>query len=82
MYRSVWENSVESGSGQPHSKTLARSLARYSAREVSEYGCPLPLYVNPVSRDASSRSGACGKPILGAGSSPLSPEVHHLATQP
>jgi hypothetical protein len=35
---------VESGTGQPHSKTLARFLARHSVREVLECGCPLPLY--------------------------------------
>jgi hypothetical protein len=37
---------LESGRGQPHSKTLARFPARYLIREVLECGCPLPLYID------------------------------------
>jgi hypothetical protein len=38
-----FDNGDESGRGQPHSKTLARRIARDSFREVLECGCPLPL---------------------------------------
>jgi len=43
MYSAVWTASIESGRGQPHFKTLARSLASLSFREVFECNCPLPL---------------------------------------
>src|SRR5215831_15077996 len=41
--RSGSEVPEKSGRGQPHSKTLARRIARHSFREVLECGCPLPL---------------------------------------
>ena len=33
----------KSGMGLSHSKTLPRSIARHSLREVLECGCPMPL---------------------------------------
>ena len=46
----VWHRSAgdESGSGQPHSKTLARASGRSAFREVLECGCPLPLWSAPA----------------------------------
>jgi hypothetical protein len=37
------KNRGQSGIGLPHSKTLARSIAPHSFREVLECGSPLPL---------------------------------------
>jgi TolB-like protein len=48
---------VESGRGQPQSKTLARSLTCHSVREVVECGCPLPLCTIPDGQQFQSHSG-------------------------
>jgi hypothetical protein len=42
-WRAPLPRPVQSGRGQPHSKTLARHPMRQKTRSVLECGCPLPL---------------------------------------
>jgi hypothetical protein len=46
-------NGTQSGRGLPHSKTLARRIARPSFREVLECGSPMPISLLPYARVAA-----------------------------